>query len=71
MILQLLQRLFNEGKKHVIYLDNFFSTVELYNDLALIEIGACEIYKAKNNIPKPLSNLRGALFMKNWDYRNS
>jgi hypothetical protein len=30
MVLQLLQRLPNKGKKHVVYLDNFFSTVELY-----------------------------------------
>jgi hypothetical protein len=38
IILQFLQRLPNEGKKHVIYLDNFFNTVELYSDLALIGI---------------------------------
>jgi hypothetical protein len=71
IIKQLLQTLPNQGKGHVVYLNNFFSTVKLYSDLKKLGIGACETCKAENDIPQPLSNLRGALSMQDWGYRNS
>jgi hypothetical protein len=45
--------------------------VELYNDLKKLGIGACGTCKAGSGIPQPLSNLRGALSMQDWGYRNS
>jgi hypothetical protein len=71
MIKQLMQTLPNEGKGHVVYLDNFFSTVELYSDLKSLGIGACGTCKAGSGIPRPLSDLRGALTMQNWGYRRT
>jgi hypothetical protein len=50
MVKQFLQTLPNQGKGHVVYLDNFFSTVELYSDLKKLGIGACETCKAGNGI---------------------
>jgi hypothetical protein len=63
MIKQLLQTLPNQGKGHVVYLDNFFNTVKLYSDLKKLGIGACGTCKTGSGIPQPLSNLRGALSM--------
>jgi hypothetical protein len=61
MVKQFLQTLFNKGKDHVVYLDNFFSIIELYNDLKSLGIGAAGTCKVKSGIPKPLFNLREAL----------
>jgi hypothetical protein len=71
IVKQLLQTLPNQGKGHVVYLNNFFSTVELYSDLKKLGISACGTCKAGSGIPQPLSNLRGALSMQDWGYRNS
>jgi hypothetical protein len=71
IVRQLLQTLLNKGKDHVVYLDNFFSTVELYSDLKRLGIGACGTCKAGSDIPQPLSDLRGALSMQDWDYRKT
>jgi hypothetical protein len=61
MVKQLLQSLPNRGDGHVIYLDNFFSTVDLYSNLKRLGIGACGTCKVGSDIPRPLSNLRADL----------
>jgi hypothetical protein len=61
MVKQLLQSLPNRGDSHVIYLDNFFSTVNLYSNLKRLGIGACDTCKAGSNIPRSFSDLRADL----------
>jgi hypothetical protein len=69
MVKHLMQRLPNEGKGYCVYLDNFFSTVELFSDLKNLGIGACETCKTGSGIPKPLTELRGALTQAQWGYK--
>jgi hypothetical protein len=61
MVKYLMQRLPNEGKGYCVYLDNFFSTVELFSDLKKLGIGVCGTCKTGNGISKPLTELRGVL----------
>src|SRR5450755_4455102 len=69
MIQYLMRRLPNGGTKHVIYLDNFFTTVSLLSTLKALGIGAAGIYKAGNGFPQPLNELRGALSQSKWGYK--
>jgi hypothetical protein len=71
MVKQLFQTLLNQGKGHVVYLDNFFNTIELYSDFKLLGIGACGTCKVGSGIPQPLSDLRGALTTQDWGYKKS
>jgi hypothetical protein len=68
MVKTLMQRLSGGGKGHVIFLDNFFSTVELFINLKRLRIGACGTCKAGSGIPQPLIKLRGALSQRQWGY---
>jgi hypothetical protein len=61
IIQYLMRRLPNGSTRHVVYLDNFFTTVFLLSTFKALRIGTTGTCKAGSDFPQPLSELRGAL----------
>jgi hypothetical protein len=61
IIQYLMRRLPNGDTRHVIYLDNFFTTISLLSTLKALKIRAAGTCKAGSDFPQSLNKLRGAL----------